>query len=636
MKLIIAKIGKDATVSYAMEELIRCLKTMDPTLFIEQRTYEERDASLKNVLWVGLDGSVEVSDLDEIAIDVKNGAGIITGSGGRAVLLATYRFLFELGCRFLFPGDEGELLPARTFTKESFCVSVREKASYRHRGMCIEGAVSYEHVYNMINWLPKVGMNGYFMQFRTPSEFFKRFYNSDLHKGLSLEPVTDEDVDHIVARLEDEIGKRGLDYHAVGHSWTCEPFGIQSGGWDKYEGTLPEETLSCLAMVNGERKLWGDVALNTNLCYSNPYVRKRMTDAIVEYCKEHPQVNFLHFWLADGSNNHCECEACASKRPSDYYVMMLNDLDRKLTEEGLQTKIVCLIYVDLMWEPEYEKIASPERFVLMFAPITRTYTNSFTDFDAFQEVELSPYVRNKLIMPKTVAENAARLSRRQEEQLSSDSFDFDYHLMWDHYLDPGYYECARILHKDMANLYKIGLQGMVSCQTQRTAFPTGLPMYAMAKALWDKDSAFEEVCGEYFTAAFGEDGKAVEEYLSALSMLFDPVYLRHEKPLDPEKVEQNCLEIRRLIAEFESRYLSGKEGESASWKYLNYHADFCRQYADTLEAYLGTRTTKELREKAKADLMGYAKNILADTHVVFDSHTFECVFQYLDDLTRDK
>lgn len=636
MKLTVARIGKDVTVSYALEELVRCLKAMDATLFIEQRTYEKKDPALKNVLWVGIDGSVEASDLDEVLIDVKDGAGTITGSGSRAVLIAVYRFLFELGCRFLFPGEEGEILPARKFSPESFCVAVRDKASYRHRGMCIEGAVSYEHVYNMINWLPKVGMNGYFMQFRTPSQFFTRFYNTDFHKSLCLEPVTDEDVDHMVVSLEEEIAKRGLDYHATGHGWTCEPFGIHATGWNKYEETLPEETISCLAKINGERKLWGDVALNTNLCYSNPDVRKRMTDAIVEYCKEHSAVNFLHFWLADGMNNHCECEDCISKRPSDYYVMMLNDLDRKLTEAGLQTKIVCLIYVDLMWEPEYEKIASPERFVLMFAPITRTYSNSFTDFDASQEVELSPYVRNKLIMPKTVAENAERLSRWKKNQLSGDSFDFDYHLMWDHYIDPGYYECARILHQDMANLYKLELHGMVSCQVQRAAFPTGLPMYTMASALWNKDSTFESVCEEYFDAAFGTDGKAVETYLSTLSELFDPVYLRHEKPLDQERVEQNCLAIRNLIAEFEDKYLSQKEEKNAFWKYLKYHAGFCRQYADTMEAYLGDQTTKELREKAKADLMGYAKDILADTHNVFDSLLFECVFRYFNDLVQEK
>jgi len=630
MKLTVGKIGKDATVSYAVDELVRCLKAMDSTLFIEQRSYESKDESLKNILWIGLDGTVETAELDEIFIDVKDGRGLITGSGNRAVLIAVYRFLYELGCRFLFPGDEGEYLPNQRFSAEGFCVKVRERAAYRHRGICIEGAVSYEHVYNMINWLPKVGMNGYFMQFRTPSCFFKRFYNSDFHKELALEPINDEDVEHIVSRLEEEIVKRGLDYHATGHGWTCEPFGIHATGWEAYEGTLSEDTVSCLAKINGERSLFGNIALNTNLCYSNPKVRKCMTDAIVEYCKAHPAVNYLHFWLADGTNNHCECENCTTTRPSDYYVMMLNELDRKLTEAGLQTKIVCLIYLDLLWEPEHEKIISPERFVLMFAPITRTYSSSFTDFDCLQAVELVPYNRNKLIMPKSVAENVTRLTYWQKEQLVGDSFDFDYHLMWDHYLDPGYYTCARILHKDMANLYKIGLQGMISCQVQRAAFPNGLPMYAMAKALWQRGSSFENICKEYYEAAYGEKAKEVEAYLSTLSELFDPVYLRNEKTINPEKIENIYQEIQMVIEEFRIGYLEQRKEINASWKYLWYHAEFCKKYADVIKAYRGKDSTEEVRNRAKELLMEYVKKITMDTHNVFDGILFERVFKYFD------
>ena len=128
-------------------------------------------------------------------------------------------------------------------------------------------------------------------------------------------------------------------------------------------------------------------------------------------------------------------------------------------------------------------------------------------------------MRNKLVMPKKVSENIVHLSRWQK-QFAGDSFDFDYHLMWDHVLDPGYYKCAAILHKDMANLDKIGLNGMVSCQVQRVFFPTGLPMYAMAKALWDKTSEFEAVAGEYFLAAFGAEAEAVSLYLRTLSEMF--------------------------------------------------------------------------------------------------------------------
>lgn len=626
MKLTLARIGRNETVRFAAQELERCLRRMDPFLFIEGRIYDAVDPEVTGVLWIGLDGSVEADERDEILIKVEQGAGIITGSNERAVLIAAYRFLFELGCRFLRPGADGEVIPERSLDANALCACVKEKASSRHRGVCIEGASGYEHVYNMIDWLPKVGMNGYFMQFHTPSAFFKRFYNRDVNPHVETAKVNDDDIAHIWNVMEEEIIKRGLDYHAAGHGWTCEPFGLHATNWEQYKGEVSEEVKQCFAQVNGVRDFWKGVALNTNLCYSNQVVRDKMTDAITKYCMEHPAVNFLHVWLADGSNNHCECEECAKKMPSDYYVILLNELDKKLTEAGVKTKIVCLIYVDLLWAPESEKILNQDRFVLMFAPITRTYTNAFADADFSKPVELVPYKRNQLVMPKSVAENVARLSRWQKEQLDGDSFDFDYHLMWDHYLDPGYYECARILHKDMVNLDKIGLHGMMSCQIQRVSFPTGLPMYAMAKGLWDKNSAFEDICEEYFAAAFGEDGKTVETYLATLSELFDPAYFRGEKGTDPVYIEGNLLKAKEVIAEFVKTELAEKADRNTSWNYLKHHAELVDEYANVLMAYVGTKVTEEGKMPALRSLQKMMHEKEPVLHTVFDPTVFHSIY----------
>lgn len=150
MNITIARIGKDTTIVYAFDELMRLLRKMDKYAFIDGRVYDERVIEREDILWIGLDGSVPASDLDEIRIDVKNGAGIITGANERSVLIAVYRFMYELGCRFLRPGRECEDVPEKCLDG-IMNVSVREQASYRHRGVCIEGGISYEHAYNMID-----------------------------------------------------------------------------------------------------------------------------------------------------------------------------------------------------------------------------------------------------------------------------------------------------------------------------------------------------------------------------------------------------------------------------------------------------------------------------------------------------
>jgi hypothetical protein len=201
--------------------------------------------------------------------------------------------------------------------------------------------------------------------------------------------------------------KRGMIFHGVGHGWTCEPFGIPGLGWDDQIYHVPPESVQYLAMVNGKRELWHGVPLNTNLCYSNQIVRDLVTDEIVKYAEDHSATDILHFWLADGSNNNCECDECIKQRPSDFYVQMLNELDAKLTAKGISTKVVFLIYVDLLWPPISNRIENPDRFILMFAPITRTYSESFKPGDTLPEIP--SYERNKLEFPKDVDKSVAFL-----------------------------------------------------------------------------------------------------------------------------------------------------------------------------------------------------------------------------------
>lgn len=586
------KLGTNPVVDFAVQELVRYLKRMDPNLSVDVLQTNTVEASFKRIIWVGIDEglvaevpSVQDPALDDsIAVNIINGNGYITGSNERSVLIAAYRFLKALGCEWVRPGVEGERIPQKEIGQ--IIVSIREAASYRHRGVCIEGATSYENVMDMLDFLQKVGMNAYFFEHFEPVVFFRRWYNHKSNSYLQAEPVSRDEVIAMLKSLEHEMARRGIIYHKTGHGWTNEPFGLDGTSWSAEDGQdIPEETRRCLAQINGRRELWQNVPMFTNLCYSQVNVRKRMTDAIVEYCKKNPNIDALHFWLADGTNNHCECDVCAQKLPSDWYVLMLNELDEALTEEGLDTKIVFLIYVDLLWVPQEYKLNHPERFILMFAPITRNYGQNYRDHLEY-DGELPVYKRNKLDFAASLALNLAQL-RQWQKVFPGDSFIYDYHLMYAHFNDPGYENCARNIFEDMKCLSDIGINGMISCQLQRCFFPTALPMQMMAAALWDKSCNFEEKARKYYLSAFGPNGMLVEQYLKQISNLFN-IYEgpSHGKGAnidgqlcrDYDELNQCLVNFRPII----DRHAEENTPWSEDWRHLQVHSDYVIALAKAL------------------------------------------------------
>jgi hypothetical protein len=583
-------VGGGKVGAFAARELQRCLERMTGAKW-EIVRHRRPDLGAPG-LWLGLMGIVghepaHGSDPkwdDEILIETGPAGGLIAGSNPRSLLFAVYRYLTELGCRWPRPGKKGEYLPALDGPLPE--MRLRERASYRHRGVCIEGAVSWENVRDVVDWLPKLGFNAYFIQFREAYNFFQRWYAHEANPLLPAQPFTPDDARALTTRVRAEVKKRGLLLHMVGHGWTCEPFGIPGTGWFQHEGAIPEDAVRHLAQVNGKRELWGGIALNTNLCYGNPETRAIITDAIALYAAQNPDIDIIHFWLADGSNNQCECELCTPRRPSDWYVMMLNELDAKMTAAGVATKIVFLAYVDLLWPPETERIANPSRFLLMFAPITRSYSTSFPSAKRWTG-ELPPYVRNKLEFPRDPGLNIAFLEA-WEKGFGGDGFDFDYHLMWDHYFDPGYYSMAKILHQDIEGLRAIGLGGLMSCQVQRAFFPTGLPMTVMGRTLWDREAWFDDLAADYFATSFGPRGEEARAYLEAISELFDPPILRGEgTDQDRRRAARKLGRLAGLIREAKPMIADGvalpDPAQARSWKLLKAHAEMCRLLARALQ-----------------------------------------------------
>ena len=489
---------------------------------------------------------------DLIDINVVKGEGEIKGSNERAVLIGVYKYFYELGCRFIRPGKDGEIIVKRD---AGGCTVVKSyKPEYRYRGICSEGAISEENVKDMVEWLPKIGMNSYFVQFVDGHLFFEKWY---AHKESSIlkpeEYSVAESRKHYAAVVE-TIKRCGLIFQAVGHGWTTEPLGYITYGdtCSKEEDILPEHR-ELFAEVNGKRTFFESPG-NTQLCYSNPKARDTITDGIVNYLKNNPQVDVLHFWLADSMNNHCECENCKKLLPSEWYVTMLTELDAKLTEAGINTKIVFLIYCDLLFAPQKVTIKNPNRFIMMYAPIARDFYHPLFTGENLKSANDAPeFAHNHNSHPKTPGQYLYYLKEWQKK-VKCDSFVFDYHLMTFLYgNEPSGIRLSRTIYDDMKGLRLSGLNGEVSCQLQRTFIPTSLPNYVMAERLFGSERTFEQIEDENLSASFGKQWIKVKNFLHELENFYlsDCVKGKDERKKDPSQIAGFVKKIKSFANEIE-------------------------------------------------------------------------------------
>lgn len=631
MILRIKKVGDNRTIDFAIAELTEYLMKMDSSLKVELSQDDDAlaigcsDELYKNLV------PVEDKDLDDsIYIDVKDGKGIITGSNPRSVLIAVYRYLKELGCRFIRPGKDNEVIPNCNPMEKA--VYVKEKASYRHREVCIEGAVSYQHVSDMIDWVPKISMNGYYIQFKKPYGFFKKYYQHANNPYMEDENVTDSDLDEITKKLEDEIAQRDLMYYAVGHSWTSEPFGIEASYWSK--APAPSEKIRpYLAMINGKRDWYEGVPMNTNLCYSNPDVQDIMTDDAVAYCKAHPAVKYLVIWLADSYANACECEECQKGTFSDFYIQIMNKLDEKLTKEGIDTKIVFSIKPNI---PVKERIKKNDRITMMFCPIFRDFSQTFPDEvteDYLEEIPVFGPNDKKIDRFFKETHRYVSLFKKWKDIYDGDTVIYDYVLIWFLYHDPGYMQCAEIIAKDMKNLKAMGLNGINSCQVQRLFFPTAMPMIAMSETLWNRDIEFEEIKNKYMTDAFGEDGPMIAEIMQRIGqkeiMEFSTSLncckwekIKGEKTLSLIQKSRDAVKELEPIIEKNMKDETLPEAVKKSWEYLTYYPEHANLFLDAWQAAYGEGDLEKSKE-AYAKLEDRANQLEPVLNRVFDTFLYK-------------
>lgn len=579
----IFKITSHPTVDFAAEELkkyLRMMMTECGEISISYDPKQTRDLRLGLMSDFGLDTSdAEDITLDDIVyIDTDENGGIIAGTNPGAVLIAVYRYLRFCGCRWLFPGVDGEWVPEIEKLPK---VKYRKKADYRYRGQCNEGAEFQTDMLETIDFTPKIGLNTYMLEFDNPYCYYNSYYNHTYSAVRAPEKVTRPTVKRWKRQCEVEIKKRGLRFHDMGHGWTAEPFGLDSSGaWEVAKETeITPELREMLSMLDGERKVRKNLPLFSNMCYSNPKVRSIMANYIADYAERQNNVDFLHIWLADESNGHCECERCKQKVTADWYIMLLNDIDAEFTKRNLDSHLVFIVYLDTFWPPLEERLNNKKRFTMLYAPITRLYTETYAEpADVTKTV---PYYRNKIKRPSGMSECLGYL-KLWKNLWEGDCFCYEYHFMDFQYFDVSNMFMSNILYDDIRALKSQGLNGIVEDGSQRSYFPTGFQFYVYGETLFDSSISFEELKEDYFSHAFGERWREVVKYLEDLRDAMKYSYFFGIDSADDEKGKyynpamlQNAKRAREIVKAFmptiKENLNQEQRAASVAWQILDLH-----------------------------------------------------------------
>lgn len=609
----INKITSHSVIDFAAEELKKYLRMMLPEGGDVKISYTP-DAKDGFRLGLMQDFGLDVSDADNtelddiLYIDCDENGGIIAGDNARSVLLSVYEYLRQNGCRWLFPGADGEYIPMKNIAS----VKYRFKPSCRYRGQCNEGAEFQSNMLEVIDFTPKVGMNVFMMEFFVPFYYHSYYDHEKNTENRMPESVTSTQILQWKRQCEAELSKRGLQFHDIGHGFTSYPFGINAENYPKdadINQYLTDEQRQYLAELGGERKIYRKPTF-TNFCMSNKKARSIVADYVVNYSKKHSNIDYLHVWLADGTNNHCECSECQKKTPSDWYMLLLNEIDEKLTEANLNTRIVFIAYVDTIWAPLEEKIKNPERFTMLFAPIHRSFAYSMPDGRG--KSVLKPYKRNGNVFPDDLASSFDYFDE-WKKMWKGANVAYEYHFWRHQCYDLSGLMQAKLIHEDVKLYKENDVNGIIEDGSQRSFFPHGLSFYTYARTLFDTSLSYEEIEEDYLSHIYGENWKEFRDYLKKIYEALPFEYFSRDEVAkvgghhQPE-MEERIAKIREITKE--GRLLIEKNStceyhvQALALNLLKFHADFCDMISDWMcaNARGDVPRAKELYEIARVEL----------------------------------
>ncbi|MFW6059834.1 MAG: DUF4838 domain-containing protein [Phycisphaeraceae bacterium] len=455
---------------------------------------------------------------------------ILAGSNPRSVLFAVYTYLDALGFAWIVPGEEGHVVPRLSdVPRDGFAID--HTASLIYRGFGLAGAYDGEMGAQFVQWMARNRFNHLFTEGATGRPRYEG------HFGRPLTAAEVRKHDHRVRRAAQQ---RGLLHEKMGHGWTDRVLGLSRKDREKARAGTFQATPAQLALtgeLNGRRAIEGG---NIQLCLSNPRACERMVEQVVAYASDHPEIDVLGVWMADGFNNWCECEQCRQVHPSDLWVRLINRISPAVYDARPDLRIEVLGYATLMEPPPTERIDNSRgNVILMYAPFLRCYQHALDDPACVSDKPLHTFPpANRLHYPGNY--EYFQFLQGWLKAHAGTNYIFDYYAWLPIKRDIFEGDVARAMCMDMQRYPANGLQGMVDCSRAQSFWPTPMIRWMQARGSWDAAIDYQAQRARLLALTFGDGADVVDRYLALVyeCLLPEPHGREEERGFDPHKVQR--------------------------------------------------------------------------------------------------
>jgi hypothetical protein len=281
---------------------------------------------------------------------------VLSAGSDRAVLYSVYDFLHFLGCEWFAPdlaiyNGSGEHIPRKSILFYHYTTDIYAHPVFAYRKLDVEEGRTHNvaNLRKIIEWMPKVRYN-------------------ILMVPLNYGGAGRVKWDNWTEELTPELKKRGLMIEVGGHGYqNYLNAGMENGTLFKEHPDWFGKDKNCMASSQQ------NLVFNT----SNKDAVRYLTDNVIKYIEQHPEIDIFDFWPPDGARwNGCP-QLTEKGSPVERQANLVNEVDSAIKKVRPDLLLEMIAYQPVLMPPE--KVQLNKNILVDFCPINQSFEKQIYD-----------------------------------------------------------------------------------------------------------------------------------------------------------------------------------------------------------------------------------------------------------------